>query len=496
MNSAMIRFILGRVLRIEAILLLLPCIVSVYYRESQGRYYLAVAAGAFLLGCLLSFCKPKNNVFYLKEGCVMTALSWILMSIVGCMPFWIAGEIPAFADALFETISGFTTTGASILSDVEALSNTALFWRSFTHWIGGMGVLVFLLAVMPLNGGSPMNLMRAESPGPSVGKLVPKVRQTARLLYLIYVGLTILEFLFLLFGRMPVFDAICTSFGTAGTGGFGIRNDSISGYTPYLQWVVTIFMILFGVNFNAFYFLVFGEIRKAFSMEEVRYYFLTIVAAIALILPNTRLIYHSIGIGLRHTAFQVASIITTTGFSTTDFDQWSQASKTVLVLLMFIGACAGSTGGGIKVSRFIILIKSVRRELVSYIHPKSIMKIKMDGKPVEHGVARSVNVYFITFVLVFAASVFLVSLEGRDMTTTFTAVAATINNIGPGLELVGPTWNFGFFSDGSKYVLMFDMLAGRLELFPLLILFYPTLWKEMFERRMHVHREPRSKEKG
>jgi trk system potassium uptake protein TrkH len=496
MNSAMIRFILGRVLRIEAILLLLPCIVSVYYRESQGRYYLAVAAGAFLLGCLLSFCKPKNNVFYLKEGCVMTALSWILMSIVGCMPFWIAGEIPAFADALFETISGFTTTGASILSDVEALSNTALFWRSFTHWIGGMGVLVFLLAVMPLNGGSPMNLMRAESPGPSVGKLVPKVRQTARLLYLIYVGLTILEFLFLLFGRMPVFDAICTSFGTAGTGGFGIRNDSISGYTPYLQWVVTIFMILFGVNFNAFYFLVFGEIRKAFSMEEVRYYFLTIVAAIALILPNTRLIYHSIGIGLRHTAFQVASIITTTGFSTTDFDQWSQASKTVLVLLMFIGACAGSTGGGIKVSRFIILIKSVRRELVSYIHPKSIMKIKMDGKPVEHGVARSVNVYFITFVLVFAASVFLVSLEGRDMTTTFTAVAATINNIGPGLELVGPTRNFGFFSDGSKYVLMFDMLAGRLELFPLLILFYPTLWKEMFERRMHVHREPRSKEKG
>ncbi|SFQ45581.1 trk system potassium uptake protein TrkH [Lachnospiraceae bacterium XBB1006] len=495
MNSSMIRFILGRVLRIEAILLLLPTVVSVYYKEGVGRYYIAVAIGTFAVGCLLSVCKPKSNVFYLKEGCVMTALSWILMSIVGCLPFWLSGEIPAFADALFETISGFTTTGASILSNVEALSHCALFWRSFTHWIGGMGVLVFLLAVMPLNGGSPMNLMRAESPGPSVGKLVPKVHQTARLLYLIYVGLTILEFLFLLAGHMPIFDSICTSFGTAGTGGFGIRNDSFASYSAYLQWVVTIFMILFGVNFNAFYFLVFGEFRKALSMEEVRYYFLTIVVAIGLIVPNTRMLYHSLRVGLRHAAFQVASIITTTGFSTADFDQWSQASKTVLVILMFVGACAGSTGGGIKVSRFIMLIKSVRRELVSYIHPKSIMKIKMDGKPVEHGVARSVNVYFISFVLVFVASVFLVSIEGRDMTTNFTAVAATINNIGPGLELVGPSRNFGFFSDGAKYVLMFDMLAGRLELFPLLILFYPTLWKEMFERRMHIHREPRGKEK-
>lgn len=496
MNSAMIRFILGRVLRIEALLLFLPCLVAAYYQEDQGIYYLGVLTVCFCLGCLLSLRKPKTNVFYLKEGCVVTALSWILMSVFGCLPFYLTGEIPVFADALFETISGFTTTGASILGDVEALSHCALFWRSFTHWIGGMGVLVFLLAVVPLNGGSPINLMRAESPGPSVGKLVPKVHQTARILYVIYVALTLLELVLLLIGRMPLFDAICSSFGTAGTGGFGILNDSFASYSSYLQWVVTIFMILFGVNFNAFYFLLFAEFKKAVSMEEVRYYFITILVGIAIILPDTRAIYHSLPEGLKHAAFQVASIITTTGFSTADFDQWSMTSKTVIVLLMFIGACAGSTGGGIKVSRFIMLIKSVKRELMSYIHPKSIMKIKMDGKPVEHGVARSVNVYFITFVLVFVASVFLISLEGRDMTTNFTAVAATINNIGPGLELVGPARNFGFFSTPSKYVLMFDMLAGRLELFPLLILFYPTMWKEMFERRMHIHREPKQKEKS
>ncbi len=489
MNSSIIRFILGHVLRIEAYLLLLPCIVASIYQEKEGVYYFLIAALCFVLGWIFSSKKPRDTVFYLKEGCVATALSWILLSIFGSLPFYLSREIPSFTDALFETISGFTTTGASILSDVEALSHCALFWRSFTHWIGGMGVLVFLLAILPLSGGSHINLMRAESPGPSVGKLVPKVHQTARLLYIIYIGLTVLEFILLIAGRMPVFDAIATSFGTAGTGGFGIKNSSFADYSNYLQWVVTIFMIFFGVNFNAFYLLLFGEFKKAFSMEEVRYYFLTIIAAIAIILPNTISLFGGFKDALRHTAFQVASIITTTGFSTVDFDLWSQTSKTVLVILMFIGACAGSTGGGIKVSRFIMLIKSVRRELISYIHPKSIMKIKMDGKPVEHGVARSVNVYFISFVIVFVISVFLLSIESKDMTTNFTAVAATINNIGPGLELVGPTRNFGFFTNFSKYVLMFDMLAGRLELFPLLILFYPTLWKEMFERRMHIHRE-------
>ena len=476
----MIRYILGYVLKIEAALMLLPCLVALIYREQEGWYYLAVAAGGLFLGVLATWKKPVNYVFYLKEGCVSTALSWIIMSLLGCLPFCLTGEIPDFTDALFETISGFTTTGASILNDVEALSHTSLFWRSFTHWIGGMGVLVFLLAIIPMSGGSNINLMRAESPGPSVGKLVPKMRYTAQILYLIYFGMTILEMVLLIIGKMPVFDAVTTSFGTAGTGGFGIKNDSITGYSSYVQWVVTIFMILFGVNFNAYYLLLFGKIKKAFAMEEVRYYFLVILGAIVIIFTSLLRAGINVADSLRHAAFQVASIITTTGFSTADFDLWSQTCKTVLVLLMFVGACAGSTGGGIKVSRFIVLFKTVGKELNSYIHPKSIKKIKMEGKPVEHEVVRAINVYFITFMIIFSLSVFLISFEGNDLLTNFTAVTATINNIGPGLELVGPTKNFGFFSAFSKYVLMFDMLAGRLELFPLLILFHPAVWKDMF----------------
>lgn len=480
MNASMIRYILGYVLKIEAALMLLPCLVALIYREQEGWYYLAVAAGGLFLGVLATWKKPVNSVFYLKEGCVSTALSWIIMSLLGCLPFCLTGEIPDFTDALFETISGFTTTGASILNDVEALSHTSLFWRSFTHWIGGMGVLVFLLAIIPMSGGSNINLMRAESPGPSVGKLVPKMRYTAQILYLIYFGMTILEMVLLIIGKMPVFDAVTTSFGTAGTGGFGIKNDSITGYSSYVQWVVTIFMILFGVNFNAYYLLLFGKIKKAFAMEEVRYYFLVILGAIVIIFTSLLRAGINVADSLRHAAFQVASIITTTGFSTADFDLWSQTCKTVLVLLMFVGACAGSTGGGIKVSRFIVLFKTVGKELNSYIHPKSIKKIKMEGKPVEHEVVRAINVYFITFMIIFSLSVFLISFEGNDLLTNFTAVTATINNIGPGLELVGPTKNFGFFSAFSKYVLMFDMLAGRLELFPLLILFHPAVWKDMF----------------
>jgi trk system potassium uptake protein TrkH len=391
-----------------------------------------------------------------------------------------SGEIPSFTDALFETISGFTTTGASILSDVESLSHCNLFWRSFTHWIGGMGVLVFMLAIIPMSGGSNINLMRAESPGPSVGKLVPKIRYSARILYLIYIGLTVTETVLLLFGRMPFFDSVCTALGTAGTGGFGIKNDSMGGYSMYIQWIVTIFMILFGVNFNAYYFCIFGEFKKAAAMEEVKAYFviigLSILGVFLCILDTAK----GIADALTQAAFQVASIITTTGFSTVDFNQWSTTAKTILVFLMFIGACAGSTGGGIKVSRFIAVIKTVRKELNSYIYPKSVKKVKMDGKPIEHDVVRSINVYFITFLLVFCVSQFLVSFEGYDMTTSFTAVAATINNIGPGLNAVGPAENFGFFRPFTKYVLMFDMLAGRLELFPLLILLHPVLWKQAF----------------
>ncbi len=483
MNSSIIRYILGQVLKIEAILMLLPCIVAIVYKEPEGIIYLAVAAGVFICGVLMSLKKPKNNVFYLKEGCVTTALCWILISIFGALPFVITGEIPLFTDALFETISGFTTTGASILNDVEALSHTSLFWRSFTHWVGGMGVLVFMLAIVPLSGGSNMNLMRAESPGPSVGKLVPKLRHTARLLYFFYIALTLLQFILLVAGKMPVFDALATSFGTAGTGGFGVKNDSIMSYSPYIQWVVTIFMILFGINFNAYYYIFLREFKKAFTMEEVKYYLLIIGVAIAIIFFSILDISQSVFEALRHASFQVATIITTTGFATVDFDLWSGTAKTVLVLLMFVGACAGSTGGGIKVSRFVVVVKTVAKELTSYIHPKSIKKIKFEGKVVERDVVRAINVYFITFLFIFVASVFAISFEGKDMVTNFTAIAATINNIGPGLAGVGPTQNFSDFSHFSKYVMMIDMLAGRLELFPLLILFHPTIWKDMFTQR-------------
>ena len=477
MNSSIIRYVLGQVLKIEGILMLLPCLVALIYQESVGFYYLVTALLCMTLGFLMTFKKPSDFVFYLKEGCVTTTLSWALMSFFGAIPFWASGEIPSLTDALFETVSGFTTTGASILSDVEALSHCSLMWRSFTHWIGGMGVLVFLLAVIPMTGGSHMNLMRAESPGPSVGKLVPKIKSTARILYLIYFGLTVIQCILLLCGGMTLFDSLATSFGTAGTGGFGIKNDSIGGYSPYIQWVVTIFMILFGVNFNAYYLILFHQFKKAISMEEVRYYFLVILASIAIICVDIRNYYESFSEVLRHAAFQVGSLITTTGFSTTDFNLWPQTSKTILVLLMFIGACAGSTGGGLKISRLLILCKSIPKQLSLVIHPREIKVIKMDGKAIEHQVMRATNVYLAIYFFIILGSTLLVSVDNFDFTTNFTAVVSALNNIGPGLAGVGPTRNFGAFSVFSKFVLMFDMLAGRLELYPLLILFMPSLWR-------------------
>lgn len=496
MNSSIIRYILGNVLKTEAILLLLPCLIALVYTEPEGLWYLPVAAVCFLSGLLMTRRKPQDTVFYLKEGCIATSLSWIFLSFFGCLPFCLTGEIPSFTDALFETISGFTTTGASILSDVEALSHCSLFWRSFTHWIGGMGVLVFLLAIVPLSGGSNINLMRAESPGPSVDRLVPKVKYTARILYLIYFGMTVIETLLLLLGKMPLFDALCTSFGTAGTGGFGIKNDSFAGYSPYLQWIVTIFMILFGINFNAYYLFIFGKVKKALKMEEIRYYLLIIAVSIGIICFNILDTCSGVFEALTQASFQVASIITTTGFSTTDFNTWSGTCKVILVLLMFVGACAGSTGGGIKVSRFVILFKTVKKEFTSYIHPKSIKKIQMDDKPVDHETVRTVNVYLVTFMVLFVLSVFLVSFDNTDIVTGFTAVAATINNIGPGLELVGPAENFGFFSHFAKYVLMFDMLAGRLELFPLLLLFHPSIWRDLFAYKRCVHHNKKCLQKN
>lgn len=483
MNGSIIRYILGHILKIEGIMLLFPCVVAVVYREQVGFWYAGISVLCLMLGVFMTLKKPESFVFYLKEGCVATSLSWIVLSLFGCLPFYLAGEIPNFADALFETVSGFTTTGSSILNDVEALSYTALFWRSFTHWIGGMGVLVFMLAIIPMSGGSHINLMRAESTGASVGKLVPKVKYTARILYVIYMGMSILQFLLLLLGKMPVFDAITTTFGTAGTGGFGIKGDSLAGYSMYIQWVTTIFMLLFGISFNTYYYILYRNFKRAFSSDEVKYYLLILIAATAFVFFNILDTTAGIADALTQSSFQVVSIMTSTGFATVDFDQWSQACKTVLVTLMFIGACAGSTGGGIKVSRFVLMFRTVIKELNSYIHPKSVKKIKVDKKPVEHEVVRSVNVYFITFFLVFVISLIIISIDNNDFTTNFTAVTTTINNIGPGLNKVGPTQNFSFFSPVAKYVLMFDMIAGRLELFPLLILFHPAIWKDLLTQQ-------------
>ncbi len=489
MNGKMIIFILGYVLRIEAIFMAFPCVVAVIYNEPAGWWFLAAAIACGTIGTAISWKKPQETVFYMKDGCVATALSWIVMSLMGCLPFYLSGEIPSFTDALFETISGFTTTGSSILSDVEALSKCCLFWRSFTHWIGGMGVLVFLLSIISMSGGSNMNLMRAESPGPSVGKLVPKVRATAQILYMIYIVMTVVQFVLLLIGGLPVLDAMLLTFGTAGTGGFGTKNTGLADYSAYVQWVIAIFMILFGVNFNAYYLILLKRFKQAFKIEEIRAYFGMIAAAVALIFVSVYDHTMTALDTLRHVVFQVGSLATSTGYSTVDFDLWPQTAKMVLIMVMVVGACAGSTGGGIKVSRLVILVKSLGKELNAYLHPKSVKTIKMDDKTLDQGITGSVGVYFVTFTLIYFISVLLVSLEGNDMVTNLTAVLTTLNNMGPGLALVGPTQNFGGLSAFSKYVLMFDMLAGRLELFPMLILFHPVLWKEAWERSKFKRRK-------
>ena len=479
MNYAMIRYIIGWILNFEAAFMSPSFVVGLIYREKSAWAIFATMLLCLVIGVPMVLLKrPKQAVFYAKDGFVSVGLSWVVLSVMGALPFVISGSIPHPVDALFETVSGFTTTGSSILSDVEALPKCMLFWRSFTHWVGGMGVLVFMLTILPMSGGYHMNLMRAESPGPSVERFVPTVKSTDKILYGIYICLSLLELLLLLVGKMPMFDALTLTFGTAGTGGFGIKNDSIGSYTTYQQTVITIFMILFGVNFNVYFLFLLKKIRQGLKNEELRAYLGIILGAILLITVNIAGKFGNPFLAFHHAAFQVGSIITTTGYSTVDFDTWPTFSKTVLVLLMFIGASAGSTGGGIKVSRIVILAKSVKKELKQYLHPHSISKIKMDGKPVEHEVVRSINVFLIAYLLIYAVSMLIVSLDNFDFTTTFTSVAATINNIGPGLDLVGPAANFGILSVPSKLVLVFDMLAGRLEIFPLLLLFVPDTWRK------------------
>ena len=477
MNYSIVLYILGCVLKFESAFLVLPALVGLIYREHASVSYLAVAVLCLILGVLLTHKKTRSTNLYTREGFVAVALSWIIMSIFGAIPFVLTGDIPFYVDALFETISGFTTTGSSILTDVESISKASLFWRSFSHWIGGMGVFVFIMAILPMMGGSTMNLMKAESPGPSVSKLVPHVKDTAKILYGIYIAITICEATILRALGMPLFDSLTTTFGTVGTGGFGIRNDSIAGYSPAIQITITVFMILSGINYTAYFYILTGKIKELFKIEEVRWYLAIIFGSVAVITWNVRSLYPTFSETLRHAFFQVGSIITTTGYATTDFDLWPALSKTLLVTLMFIGACAGSTSGGIKVSRILILLKTIRKELSLIIHPRQVKKIRMDGHPVDHETLRSANVFLVVYFVLLLTSMLLISVDEFDFSTNFTSVVTVLNNIGPGLNLVGPTQNFSIFSPFSKFVLMFDMLAGRLELFPMMILLMPSTWK-------------------
>lgn len=479
MNYRMISYVLGWIMVFEAAFMAVPLITAAFFAEGNSALWFGITAVCCLAvgGMLIFIKKPQNKRLFSREGFVIVALSWILLSLFGALPLFLSGAIPSFIDALFETVSGFTTTGASILSDVEALPKSMIMWRSFTHWVGGMGVLVFIMAFLPLSGGQNMHIMKAESPGPSVSKLVPRVKTTALLLYSIYFVLTLAEFILLLCGGMTGFEALNTAFATAGTGGFGFYNDSMASFSPYIQIVVTVFMLLFSINFNSYFFLINKKFREAFNTEVI-VFLLIVTAAVAILTIDNRALYPESGDALRHSAFTVASLISTTGFSTVDFNVWSELSRTIIVIIMFIGACAGSTGGGIKVSRIIILFKSLGKELKVMVHPKQIKKIKIDEHPVEHETVRSVCTYMVAFIVIFVISLVVVSLENHDLITNFTAVTASINNIGPGLELVGPTANFSFFSVPSKIVLIFDMLAGRLELFPMLMLFSPTTWKK------------------
>ena len=478
MNRLMIFKTLGRIVRAETLLLLLPTAVALIYGDMRGAVALLISAGiAFLVGTVLAMvCRPKTKVIYAKEGFAIVALAWIAMSAIGALPFVISGEIPHYMDAFFETVSGFTTTGASILSNVETMSRGLLFWRSFTHWIGGMGVLVFVMALLPNLSDRSIHIMRAEMPGPVVGKLVPRAKDTAKILYLIYIGMTVLEILLLLAGGMPFFDSVVHTFGTAGTGGFGIKADSIAGYNAYLQWVITVFMLLFGVNFNLYYLILIGRLRSAFKSSEFWAYLGIITASVSVITVNIRSMCEGVSDALRLSAFQVSSVITTTGYSTANFDLWPDLSKAILLILMFVGACAGSTGGGIKVSRIVLMVKMIFNELRFMVRPRSVNSVRFEGKTVDDQVQKSVANYFLIYSICLFLMFLLISIEPFGFETNFTAVVACFNNIGPGFGMVGPSGSFAEYSAFSKLTLSFAMLLGRLEIFPLIIALTPHTW--------------------
>ncbi len=480
MNYKMMGRFIAQILSIEAIFMVPALAISLYYGETMAvkGFVCTLLMIALVAAALFAICRGAPSAFYAKEGLVCVGISWIVLSLLGCMPFYISREIPKYVDAFFEIVSGFTTTGASIVPSVEDLSKGILYWRSFSHWLGGMGVLVFLLAFTGEKGkGFTMHLLRAESPGPSVGKLVPKMRTTASILYILYIVLTILDILFLLLGGMPLFDAVCHAFGTAGTGGFGIKNDSLASYSPYLQNVTTVFMILFGVNFSCYYLLLLRQFKSVFKDEELRTYLGIIFVSVVLIVWDLRGYYGTLEETIRHTAFQVGSIITTTGYATTDFDLWPSFSKTILLCLMVVGASAGSTGGGLKVARVLLLMKGLRRNIRQMLKPRKVDVIRNNGQVVDEKILDNTNAYLAAYVVILFTVFLIISLDGFSVGTNFSAVLACFNNIGPGLEAVGPTCNFSAYSDLSKLVLSWAMLAGRLEIFPILILFSRDTWK-------------------
>ena len=482
MNYKLIGKFIARIIAIEALFLLPALGISLFSGETAAaKGFLGTLLIIGIVWAALFFvCRRENRRFGVREGMVCVAMSWVVMSLLGCLPFCLSGAIPNFIDALFEIVSGFTTTGSSILSDVEALPKGLLYWRSFSHWVGGMGVLVFLLAVTPVEGGEKgftMHLLRAESPGPEVGKLVPKMRHTATILYLIYIALTIINVIFLLLGDMPLLEALCTAFGTAGTGGFGIKNDSMASYSPYIQWVTTVFMFLFGVNFSCYYLLLLRQIRGVFKDEELRLYVGIAVCSIVAVSVNILPLFRSLSDTVRHAAFQVSSIMTTTGFTTTNYDLWPGFSKGILMMLMVVGACAGSTGGGLKCARVLLLWKSLRRNVRQTLNPRKVMVIRSNDRIVDEKVLANTHAYLAAYVVIVIVSYLLISLDNFSIGTNLSAVLACFNNIGPGLEAVGPTCNFGSFSTLSKTVLILDMLAGRLEIFPILALLSRSTWR-------------------
>ena len=481
MNYKMMGRFIGQLIVLEAVFMLPALVISLWCRETSATQgFLYTLAILLALGSILNLiCRKAGRLFGVREGLVCVGLSWAVLSLLGALPFWFSGQIPHYMDAFFETVSGFTTTGASILSNVEDLSKSLLYWRSFTHWVGGMGVLVFLLAIAPSGGGDKgftMHLLRAESPGPDVGKLVPKMRQTAMILYLIYIALTVINVVFLLLGGMSLFESLCTAFGTAGTGGFGIKNDSMASYSPYIQNVCTVFMFLFGVNFSCYYLLLLGQLRSVFRDEELRLYLGLAALTVALIVLDIRHLYGSLEETVRHAAFQVSSIMTTTGFATTDFDLWPSFSKGLLLMLMVVGACAGSTGGGLKCARVLLLFKSLRRNIRQVLNPRKVQVVRNNQKPVDERILANTNAYLAAYVIIVIVSFLLISLDKFSTGTNLSAVLACFNNIGPGLEAVGPTCNFSAYSNFSKFVLILDMLAGRLEIFPILVLFSRGTW--------------------